>query len=86
MQISLSTRQLVNLSTIKLTTIKLTNMKKDYIHPGITIVKTETYGNFCNYNSTMSDDQIGLSTEILSKQKTWKYDLWAEDEDEMEDE
>ena len=25
-------------------------MKKNYIHPGITIVKTETYGNFCNYN------------------------------------
>ena len=81
MQISLSTRQLVNLSTIK-----LTNMKKNYIHPGITIVKTETYGNFCGYNSNMSKDPIGSSTEILSKQKTWKYDLWAEDEDEMEDE
>ena len=61
-------------------------MKKYYIHPGITIVKTETNGIFCNYSSTMSDDQIWLSTEILSKQKTWKYDLWAEDEDEMEDE
>ena len=81
MQISLSTRQLVNLSTIK-----LTNMKKYYIHPGITNVKTETYGNFCGYNSNMSKDPIGSPTEILSKQKTWKYDLWAEDEDEMEDE
>ena len=61
-------------------------MKKDYIHPGITIVKTETNGNFCNNNSNMSIDPIGSPTEILSKQKTWKYDLWAEDEDEMEDE
>ena len=61
-------------------------MKKDYIHPGITIVKTETYGNFCGYNSNMSKDPIGSPTEILSKQKTWKYDLRAEDEDEMEDE
>ena len=61
-------------------------MKKNYIHPGITIVKTETNGNFCEYSSTMSDDQIGSPTEILSKQKTWKYDLWTEDEDEMEDE
>ena len=61
-------------------------MKKNYIHPGITIVKTETNGNFCEYSSTMSDDQIGSPTEILSKQKTWKYDLWAEDENEMEDE
>ena len=61
-------------------------MKNNYIHPGITIVKTETNGNFCEYSSTMSDDQIGSPTEILSKQKTWKYDLWAEDEDEMEDE
>lgn len=61
-------------------------MKKNYIHPGITIVKAETNGNFCEYSSTMSDDQIGSPTEILSKQKTWKYDLWAEDEDEMEDE
>mgnify|MGYP004460691727 FL=1 len=61
-------------------------MKKDYIHPDITIVKTETYGNFCGYNSNMSKDPIGSPTEILSKQKTWKYDLWAEDEDEMEDE
>ncbi len=61
-------------------------MKKNYIHPGITIVKTETYGNFCGYNSNMSKDPIGSPTEILSKQKTWKYDLWAEDEDEMEDE
>ena len=58
MQISLSTRQLVNLSTIKLTT-----MKKNYIHPGITIVKTETYGNFCNYNSNMSIDTIGSPTD-----------------------
>ncbi len=56
------------------------------MHPGITIVKTETYGNFCDYNSNMSIDPIQTSTEILSKQKTWKYDLWAEDEDEMEDE
>lgn len=61
-------------------------MKKNYIHPGITIVKTETNGNFCEYSSTMSKDPIGSPTEILSKQKTWKYDLWAEDEDEMEDE
>ena len=44
-------------------------MKKDYIHPGITIVKTETYGNFCGYNSNMSKDPIGSPTEILSKQK-----------------
>lgn len=60
-------------------------MKKYYIHPSITIVKTETYGNFC-FNSNMSNDSIQTSTEILSKQKTWKYDLWAEDEEEMEDE
>lgn len=50
-------------------------------------MKTETYGNFCEFNSNISNkDLIGSSTEILSKQKTWKYDLWAEDEEEMEDE
>ena len=83
MQISLSTRQLVNYKT---NNYKTNKYEKYYIHPGITIVKTETYGNFCGYNSNMSKDPIGSPTEILSKQKTWKYDLWAEDEDEMEDE
>ena len=61
-------------------------MKKYYIHPDIIIVKTETYGNFCNYISNISKDPIQTSTEILSKQKTWKYDLWAEDEEETEEE
>ena len=61
-------------------------MKKHYIHPGITIVKTETYANLCDFSSNISNDPIGSSTEILSKQKTWKYDLWAEDEEDMEDE